>query len=102
MVTKLNQNVLLVKDIPSNLIEEAILILKTDDKKIRQKTKEILMVEAKELINDCSNKLQNEYDTLRKAERDAVNKRRRQKINIISICGFVLFTGLIILLGKIM
>ena len=35
MITKLNKNVLLVKDVPSNLIEEVILILKTEDKKIK-------------------------------------------------------------------
>ena len=102
MVTKINKNVLLVKEIPSNLIEEAILILKTDDKKIKQKTKEILMIEANEIINDCSNKLQSEYDNLRKAEREAVNKRRRQKINLISIGGFILFTISIILLARMM
>lgn len=102
MVTKINKNVLLVKEIPSNLIEEAILILKTDDKKIKQKTREILMIEANEIINDCSNKLQSEYDNLRKAEREAVNKKRRKKINLISIGGFILFTISIILLARMM
>ena len=54
MITKMNKNVLLVQDIPSNLIEEVILILKTEEKKIKNKTKEILMVKANEIIQDCS------------------------------------------------
>lgn len=102
MVTKLNKNVLLVQEIPSNLIEEAILILKTEDKKIKNKTKEILMMEAKELIKDCSNKLQSEYEVLRKEQRDAEYKRKRQKMNFITLAGFALFTIAIVLLTIMM
>lgn len=101
MITKLNKNVLLLEDIPSNLIQEAILILKTEDKKIKNKTKEILMIEAKEIINDCSNKLQNEYEKKCKEEREVIYKRRRKKVNLLASIGFVLFTCVIIMLANI-
>lgn len=102
MITKLNQNVLLVKDVPSNLIEEVILILKTEDKKIKNKTKEILMIEAKEIINDCSIKLQKEYETKRREENEREYKRRKQKVNLITITGFILFTITIALMSNMM
>lgn len=102
MVTKLNKNVLLVQDVPSNLIEEVILILKSDNKKIKSKTKEILMLEAKEIINDCSIKLQNEYDIQRRKEREILNKKRQQKANLLAIFGFVLFTLSIVFLVNMM
>ena len=102
MITKLNQNVLLVKDVPSNLIEEVILILKTEDKKIKNKTKEVLMIEAKEIINDCSVKLQKEYETKRREENEREYKRRKQKVNLITIAGFILFTITIALMSNMM
>lgn len=102
MVTKLNKNVLVVQDVPSNLIEEVILILRNDDKKLKSKTKDILMIEAKEIINDCSAKLQNEYDERRKAEREANDKRKRQKVNLLTLFGFILFTIAITLLSYLM
>lgn len=103
MITKLNKNVLLVQDVPSNLIEEVILILKTEDKKIKSKTQEILMIEAKEIINDCSMKLQDEREAAkRRANREAENKRKRQKINLLTLAGFALFTISIILLTSML
>ena len=95
MVTRVDKNILLLKEIPSNLIEEVILILKTDDKKMKTKTRELIMNEANEIIQDCSLKLQNEYDANRKKEREEAYRRRKQKINILSIVGFILFTFLI-------
>ena len=81
MVTKMNKNVLLVQDVPSNLIEEVILILKTEEKKIKNKTKEILMVEANEIIQDCSIKLQNEIESKRRKEREEETRKKRRKAN---------------------
>jgi len=102
MVTKLNKNVLLIKNVPSNLIEEVVVILKTEEKNIKNKTKEILMLEAKEIINDCTLKLQNEYEIERKKEREIENKRKRQKANVVALGGFLLFTISIILLVNIL
>lgn len=92
MITKMNKNVLLVQDVPSNLIEEVILILKTEDKKLKAKTKEILMVEANEIIKDCSIKLQNELDNKRRKEREEETRKRRKKANLLALAGFAAFT----------
>lgn len=102
MITKLNKNVLVVQEVPSNLIEEVILILRNDDKNIKNKTKDILMLEAKEIINDCSLKLQNEYEAKNRAEREKIYKKRRQKANLMALSGFILFTISIILLTYLM
>jgi len=92
MVTKMNKNVLLVQEIPSNLIEEVILILKTEDKKIMAKTREILMTEANEIIQDCSVKLQKEYEANCRRQREEAYRKRRQKNNFLAITGITLFT----------
>ena len=92
MVTKMTKNVLLVQDVPSNLIEEVILILKTEDKKINNKTREILIGEANEIINNCSKKLECEYEEFSKKEREKEIKRKKQKSNLIATFGILLFT----------
>ena len=92
MVTRLNKNVVLVQDVPSNLIEEVILILKTEDKKIKEKTREILMLEANEIIQDCSMKLHDEFEIKKRREKEIEARKKRQKANFMAIIGFVLFT----------
>lgn len=101
MVTKINKNVLLVQEIPSNLIEEVILILKTEDKNIKTKTREILITEANEIIQDCSVKLQNEYENIRRKEKEEVYQRRKKRTNFIAVVGMIFFTFLISLIVKI-
>lgn len=100
MVTKLNKNVLMVQDVPSNLIEQVILILKTEEPSIKAKTKEILMTEAQEIIQDCSSKLQSEREEKRKREREEANQRQRRKANWMALVGFLLFTASIIFLAR--
>ena len=57
MNTSINKKVICVKDIPSNLIEEAIFILKTDsenitNEKINLMRKEIILKETEELVQE--------------------------------------------------
>lgn len=89
MITRINKNVICIKDIPSNLIEEAIFILKTNDGKekgfaIKSKNKEIIMSEVNEIIKDCSNKLEIEYETAKANERNERNKLKKIKVNVIT------------------
>ncbi len=100
MITKMNKNVLLVQDIPSNLIEEVILILKTEDKKIKTKTREILMVEANEIIKDCSIKLQDELENKKRKEREEETRKKRKKANLLALASFLLFTTAIVFCVK--
>lgn len=56
MLVNMGKKVICIKDIPSNLIEEAIFILKTNDKEpkaeFEHKTKEIILEEAENIISD--------------------------------------------------
>ncbi len=89
MITRINKNVISVKDIPSNLIEEAIFILKTNDVKekgvvIKDKNKDIIMSEVNEIIKDCSTKLQIEHENIKMEERKERDKLKRIKINVVT------------------
>lgn len=67
MVMHMGKKVVCVKDIPSNLIEEAIFILKTNDKepsaKLEQKTNEIILEEAENIISEYVLKIQKNNDS---------------------------------------
>ena len=65
MNTSTNRKVVYVKDIPSNLIEEAIFILKSDieesdNKKINITRNEIILRETEELVKEY----EDEYDLI--------------------------------------
>ena len=67
---------------------------------MKPKTRELIMNEANEIIQDCSLKLQNEFEASRKKEREEAYRRRKQKINILSLLGIILFTGLIMCIAN--
>lgn len=46
------KNIIILKDIPSNLIEEAIIILKDNNSKDKKKMEEYSRDEAKKIINE--------------------------------------------------
>lgn len=102
MITRINKNVISIKDIPSNLIEEAIFILKTNDTNekslsVKNKNKDIIMSEINEIIKDCSDKLEVEHEKLKINERKEKDKLKRIKMNIvttaviISVICFIIF-----------
>lgn len=89
MITRINKNVICVKDIPSNLIEEAIFILKSNDGKqngfvIKAKNKEIVMAEINEIIKDCSEKLELDREKAKAREKLAKDKLKRIKLNTVT------------------
>lgn len=60
MNTHTNKKVICVKDIPSNLIEEAIFILKSDVVEDKKGTrKEIILKETEELVREYSDEFSN-------------------------------------------
>lgn len=90
MITRINKNVICIKDIPSNLIEEAIFILKTNNGKeksfsIKSKNKDIIMSEVNEIIKDCSNKLEVENEMARVQEKSEREKLKRIKVNAVTV-----------------
>lgn len=61
MNTHTNKKVVCVKDIPSNLIEEAIFILKSDvvdDKKSKGARREIILKETEDLVREYSDEFE--------------------------------------------
>lgn len=102
MITRINKNVICIKDIPSNLIEEAIFILKSNDSKqngftIKSKNKDIVMSEINEIIKDCSDKLELDREREKAREKLEKDKLKRIKLNtvtsaiIITIICFIIF-----------
>ena len=55
MISNLSKNVICVKELPSNLIEEAFFILKMSENKLddkyEKKRKEIIMAEINEIVH---------------------------------------------------
>lgn len=100
MNTHTNKKVVCVKDIPSNLIEEAIFILKTDnidskDPKIKSIRKEIIQKETEELVNEYSSEfLRNKIE-----EKEKICSDNNVKMKIVlGIIGIVLVCCLVSLI----
>lgn len=105
MITRINKNVISIKDIPSNLIEEAIFILKTSDTNekgltVKNKNKDIIMTEINEIIKDCSNKLEIEHEDIKRVERRQRDKLKRLKVNIVTTAIIISAISFIVFLIK--
>jgi hypothetical protein len=89
MIMNLGKKIVCVKDIPSNIIEEAIFILKSNvvdnkNSKLEIRTKEIILSEAEEIVDEYIDKIQQ-----KKNERNQnISQRNKQmKKEIIYIVG---------------
>lgn len=90
---KKSKNIIFLKDIESNLIEEAIVILNKKinldnlNKKSKYLNSEMFLKEAKNIINNYSNKLE-----IQSENEKILNKNKRIKIaNIILIISNLIF-----------
>ena len=81
-----NKKVICVRDIPSNLIEEAIFILKSDDeienKKTKESRKQIILRETEDFVK----KYTDEFSRLKNDEKDIIDYKKDLKFKII-LCG---------------
>lgn len=92
-----NKKVICVKDIPSNLIEEAIFILKTDDEnekdtKVKESRKKIILSETEDFMKKYTNefnKLQEEKAGIKNAKKELFIKSVLCALLIIFACYFV-------------
>ena len=105
MITRINKNVICIKDIPSNLIEEAIFILKTSNGKeksfsIKSRNKDIIMSEVNEIIKDCSNKLEVERETAKMQEKNDRERLKRIKVNVVTTAIIIVTISFLISLIK--
>ena len=100
MNTHTNKKVVCVKDIPSNLIEEAIFILKTDNvdcknPKIKSIRKEIIQKETEALVNEYSS----EFFINKIEENEKIYSENNVKMKILlGIIGMVLVCCLVSLI----
>ena len=97
MNTSTNRKVVYIKDIPSNLIEEAIFILKsdieeTDDQKINLMRNEIILKETEDLVKEY----EDEYDLIEIEEAKSSNIINNFKLKMVLIGVLVACTGYLI------
>ena len=93
MIMNLGKKIICVKDIPSNIIEEAIFILKSnivDNKntKFEMRTKEIILDEAEEIVDEYLEKIQEE----RKSDDSKTERIIQIKKELIYIFGLFIIT----------
>lgn len=84
MNTHTNKKVVCIKDIPSNLIEEAIFILKSDgsdiqSQKLKSTRKEIILKETEELVSEYSN----EFEKMEYENEENINVKSNMKLKIV-------------------
>lgn len=84
MNTHTNRKVVCIKDIPSNLIEEAFFILKTEDieancKNAKTIRHEIILKETEDLVKEYTD----EFSKMKYEEEIAKNKKQDIKMKII-------------------
>ena len=100
MITRVSKNVVCIKNIPSNLIEEAFFILKStneeQDDKLLGRKEEIITSEINEFINECVVKFQKEKEEAKKKKTECKKRLTRIKTNAIMIIGMVTFLCIII------
>ena len=94
MTTNINKKVICVKDIPSNIIEEAIFILKSDvskNEKNQLKRKEIATKEVEYILNDYIEQMRKDEIEHRKRINSKNNKEKIFLMGtvILAICYLV-------------
>ena len=92
MISNVNKNVIFIKNIPSNIIEEAIFILKEDASETRVEEKlDIAKDEAEMILQDYIDK---EIVNTLKNKNEKINKTNKfKKIFIVAICLFAIIIG---------
>lgn len=101
MNTNVNKNVVCVKDIPSNVIEEAIFILKKENfgsknKKINLLREEIILKESEELVKEYTEKfIKNEMEKQEEKRKINNEKIKLVLVSLLIVGVFYLFSILV-------
>lgn len=95
MIMHMGKKIICLKDIPSNLIEEAIFILKPnatekENDEFENKTKDIILDEAEYIVEKYIEKLDEKNDARNLKE---LSKLKKEAIYII---GILVFAGIVI------
>jgi hypothetical protein len=107
MITRVSKKVICIKDIPSNLIEEAIFILKTNDKQDegsnktvqRKRGSDLIVREAEDIVNEYVGKFQKEYDSEKRITERREYSIQQIKKNALGI--IIIFAGICALISML-
>ena len=102
MIINLGKKIICIKDIPSNIIEEAVFILKSNvvnnkETKYIESTKEIILNEAEEIIDEYSKKFLEERENNIVCEETLKKNLKKEIIYIVGliiimlVCIFIIF-----------
>ena len=90
MIMHLGKKVICIRDIPSNIVEEAIFILKSNvvenkNSKLEARTKEIILEEAEDIVDEYIEKIQEEKDAQRQAKDERINQIKKEVIYLAGL-----------------
>ena len=94
------KNIVVLKNLPSNIVEEAIVVLKENKTKtqtkskaqeVKPKQKEYILKEAEMVVTNYLSNMEN-----KKCKNNKKIERNYKRLKIISICLIIAFVGLLI------
>ena len=90
MIMNLGKKIICVKDIPSNIIEEAIFILKSNvvenkNTKLEMRTKEIILDEAEGIVDEYLEKIQDEKNKQKKLTDEKIKQIKKEVIYLTGL-----------------
>lgn len=90
MIMHLGKKIICVKDIPSNIIEEAIFILKSNvvenkNTKLETRTKEIILDEAEEIVDEYLEKIQEEKNIQKQSNTERISQIKKEVIYLAGL-----------------
>lgn len=90
MIMHLGKKIICVKDIPSNIIEEAIFILKSNvvenkNTKLEMRTKEIILDEAEEIVDEYLEKIKEEKNIQKQSKTEKVKEMKKEIIYLTGL-----------------
>ncbi len=92
MISNTNKNVICVKDIPSNIIEEAIFILKSDvNDDFADIRKEIARDEAEEFVGDYVINIEKLHEENCKKKSKIDSKFALEILGVVAVCAVLFF-----------
>lgn len=94
MIMHMGKKIICIKDIPSNIIEEAIFILKSDElkkrnPKLEMKTKEIILDEAEVIVDEYVKKIQEEKNREKEIRINKLTQLKKEAIYLVGL--FIIF-----------
>ncbi len=90
MISHMGKKIICVKDLPSNMIEEAIFILKSDilestNSKLESKVKDIILNEAEDIVMEYEKRIQIENNIENEKYKNKLKNIKREAIYLAGL-----------------